>query len=85
MYVTFTYFRTKDGKELTIDGKRIKVSEESANAYTLTIQNATSADAGVYTCELRNEHGLKSSSGNLNIKSKYSLKEFFMYQYITLI
>ncbi|KAG8195169.1 hypothetical protein JTE90_023344 [Oedothorax gibbosus] len=61
---------TKDGKELAVDGKRVKVSEESANCYTLTIGNATAADMGVYTCELRNEHGLKASSGNLNIKTK---------------
>ncbi|GFT33266.1 obscurin [Nephila pilipes] len=59
----------KDGKELPMDGQRIKVTEDESNSYTLTIQNATPADVGVYTCELRNEHGLKASSGNLNIKS----------------
>nr|XP_042904669.1 obscurin-like isoform X2 [Parasteatoda tepidariorum] len=60
----------KDGKELAIDGKRIKVTDEGNNVYTLTIDNATLAVVGAYTCELRNEHGLKASTGNLNIKTK---------------
>ncbi|KAF8768294.1 Obscurin like protein [Argiope bruennichi] len=60
----------KDGKELTIDGQRIKVTEEENNSYTLTIQKVTAADVGAYTCEIRNEHGLKASSGNLNVKMK---------------
>ncbi|CAL1291290.1 unnamed protein product [Larinioides sclopetarius] len=60
----------KDGKELSIDGQRVKVTEEDTNVYTLTIQKATAADVGAYTCEIRNEHGLKASSGNLNIKMK---------------
>ncbi|GIY55923.1 hypothetical protein CDAR_566731 [Caerostris darwini] len=59
----------KDGKELPIDGKRIKVTEQD-NQYTLTIQNAAPSDVGTYTCEIRNEHGLKASSGNLNVKMK---------------
>ncbi|GBM92278.1 hypothetical protein AVEN_29898-1 [Araneus ventricosus] len=63
-------FRLKDGKELSMDGHRIKVTEEETNVYTLTIQKATAADVGAYTCEIRNEHGLKASSGNLNIKMK---------------
>ncbi|XP_054712056.1 obscurin-like isoform X2 [Uloborus diversus] len=58
----------KDGKELAIDGKHIQVVEEGANTYSLVINKATSSDVGTYTCELRNEHGLKASSGDLNIK-----------------
>ncbi|XP_035216758.1 obscurin-like isoform X2 [Stegodyphus dumicola] len=61
---------SKDGKELSVDGKHIKMIEEGANAYSLVIEKATAADVGIYTCELRNEHGLKASSGNLNIKIK---------------
>ena len=47
----------------------MKVVEESPNSYTLVIDKATLGDVGVYTCEIRNEHGLKASSGNLNLKS----------------
>lgn len=62
-------FRTKDGKELVVDGKHIKVMEEAPNTYTLVVDKATLTDVGTYTCEIRNEHGLKASSGDLNLKS----------------
>lgn len=43
--------------------------EEAPNSYTLVIDKAKLSDVGVYTCEIRNDHGLKASSGNLNLKS----------------
>lgn len=53
--------------------------EDTPNCYTLIVDKATLADVGVYTCEIKNEHGLKASNGNLNLKSMRSSMIFDEY------
>lgn len=67
---------TRNGKEVKDDGKHIKI-EEDGDSYRLIIDKVTKDDMGTYSCVAKNEHGTKSSDGDLNIKSKPSFKKKF--------
>lgn len=56
-----------DGKELKPEGKHIKISEDD-QIHTLTVSGIAREDAGKYTCELSNQHGTISDSGDLNVR-----------------
>ncbi|XP_067145351.1 LOW QUALITY PROTEIN: obscurin-like [Centruroides vittatus] len=59
----------KDGKELNVDGRHVKVTEED-NTYTLTIDKVKKEDVGKYACEIANAHGKATTCGNLSTKGK---------------
>ncbi|KAG8183020.1 hypothetical protein JTE90_017107 [Oedothorax gibbosus] len=63
---------TKDGEELTIDGKHYDFEykkEEAEDSLTLVLHNARPEDAGKYTCTLTNSAGSASSSSKVIVSA----------------
>uniref|UniRef100_A0AAY4BCU3 Ig-like domain-containing protein n=1 Tax=Denticeps clupeoides TaxID=299321 RepID=A0AAY4BCU3_9TELE len=65
----------RNGKEIKV-GKRHHISNNDNGTCSLEISNATSKDAGIYTCEAVNKFGTTSYNGNVTVQipRKASLK-----------
>ncbi|XP_037325748.2 obscurin isoform X2 [Pungitius pungitius] len=56
----------RNGQQV-IDDHRCRARAAGSGVCTLVIQNVTSADGGVYTCEVVNKFGVTSYNGNLTV------------------
>lgn len=64
--------RTKDGNDLTIDGKRIELKEEEdGTSLTLIVRKSTSEDSGKYECKITNTEGSETTSSKVTVKGMF--------------
>ncbi|PNF42105.1 Obscurin [Cryptotermes secundus] len=70
---------TKDGEDLTADGKHITISEDG-QLHSLIIKNASRDDSGTIAAQVWNDHGWLKDTSEVNVRCapefKRNLKDF---------
>lgn len=78
------YCRTKDGNDLTIDGKHIELKEEEdGSSLTLIVHKSTTEDSGKYECKITNTEGSETTSSKVTVKGKFMEKLASFYKFIS--